>query len=120
MLPPAHPLNPVNPDNAWILRLTAANWQQFHDMLIDAMTAWHQLESELTSSSAIDSNPQAVIDELGQRLHAEIMYAANAAIPKKQVNAQSKHWWSKNKDIPKLLDEYHRAARYYSRHKHDA
>ena len=22
--PPTHPLNPVNPDNAWILRLTAA------------------------------------------------------------------------------------------------
>ncbi len=24
MSPPTHPLNPVNPDNAWILRITAA------------------------------------------------------------------------------------------------
>ena len=29
--PPTHPLNPINPDNAWILRITAAAGTELAD-----------------------------------------------------------------------------------------
>ena len=31
MGPPTHPLNPINPDNAWILRITAAAGTELAD-----------------------------------------------------------------------------------------